>query len=142
MSGNALLKQTLQAVMNGFQRHPADTYRPHWHLSPVVGLMNDPNGFIQYEGRYHLFYQWNPLACDHSLKCWGHWSSADLVNWQHEPIALLPDEEFDRHGCFSGSAVNDDGELVLVYTGNIEFDDGDRTAWQCLARLNQQGEFI
>ncbi|MFE8116012.1 glycoside hydrolase family 32 protein [Brenneria goodwinii] len=136
-----LLKQTLLAVMKGHQRTPSDHHRPLWHLSPVVGLMNDPNGFIQFQQRYHLFYQWNPLACNHNTKFWGHWSSADLVNWQHEPVALLPSEEFDIDGCFSGSAVDDNGQLVLIYTGNVMLADDDRTAWQCIARQNAQGEF-
>lgn len=141
MSDKHLLKQTLNAVMNGYRRHPADRHRPQWHLSPVVGLMNDPNGFIQFQGRYHLFYQWNPLACDHSTKFWGHWSSTDLINWQNEPVALIPCESFDIDGCFSGSAVDDHGQLVLVYTGNVMLDNDDRTAWQCIARQNEQGEF-
>lgn len=79
-------------------------------------------------GRYHLFYQWNPLACDHTYKCWGHWSSADLLHWRHEPIALMPDEEYDRNGCYSGSAVEFEGALTLCYTGNVKFPDGGRTA--------------
>lgn len=33
----------------------------------------------------------------------GHWSSADLLHWQHEPIALMPDEEYDRNGCYWGA---------------------------------------
>ncbi|KOC94467.1 sucrose-6-phosphate hydrolase, partial [Winslowiella iniecta] len=115
-------------------------HRPLWHLAPPVGLMNDPNGFIQFNQRYHLCYQWNPLACAHGAKFWGHWSSADLVNWQHEPLALAPVEEYESHGCYSGSAVDDHGVLTLVYTGNVKFEQG-RTAWQCLARLNPQGEF-
>ncbi|HFV7060033.1 TPA: sucrose-6-phosphate hydrolase, partial [Escherichia coli] len=92
-------------------------------------------------GRYHLFYQWNPLACDHKYKCWGHWSSTDLLHWQHEPLALMPDKEYDRNGCYSGSAVNNQGVLTLCYTGNVKFDDGSRTAWQCLATENNQGGF-
>lgn len=103
--------------------------------------MNDPNGFIWFAGRYHLFYQWNPLGCDHRYKCWGHWSSADLVHWQHEPMALMPDEEYDRNGCYSGSAVDNNGVLTLCYTYNVKFDDGGRTAWQCLAVQNDDGMF-
>jgi len=35
---------------------------------------------------------------------WGHATSPDLVNWQHQPVALYPDE----HGMiFSGSAAID-----------------------------------
>ncbi len=92
-------------------------------------------------GRYHLFYQWNPLACDHTYKCWGHWSSADLLHWRHEPIALMPDEEYDRNGCYSGSAVEFEGALTLCYTGNVKFPDGGRTARQCLATQNADGTF-
>ncbi|SDB92102.1 glycoside hydrolase family 32 protein [Acinetobacter boissieri] len=138
-----LLKQTLHAVMNNYSTDSNDRYRPTWHLSPVAGLLNDPNGFIQFNGQYHLFYQWNPLACDHSNKFWGHWSSSDLVHWKHEPVALLPTENFDIDGCFSGSAVNDDGQLVLIYTGNVMLGEteADRTAWQCIARQGEDGEF-
>jgi len=140
MNEQHLLKQTLRAVMAGQQRAADDPHRPMWHLAPPVGLMNDPNGFIQFNQRYHLCYQWNPLACAHGAKFWGHWSSADLVNWQHEPLALAPVEAYESHGCYSGSAVDDHGVLTLIYTGNVKFENG-RTAWQCLARLNPQGEF-
>ncbi|MEN1417000.1 glycoside hydrolase family 32 protein, partial [Pseudomonas aeruginosa] len=84
----------LQAVMKGQSKALADAHYPCWHLAPVTGLMNDPNGFCWSGGRYHLFYQWNPLACDHKYKCWGHWSSTDLLHWQHEPLALMPDKEY------------------------------------------------
>lgn len=141
MSHPSRLPAILQAVMQGQPRALADSHYPRWHHAPVTGLMNDPNGFIEFAGRYHLFYQWNPLACDHKFKCWGHWSSADLLHWQHEPIALMPDEEYDRNGCYSGSAVDSQGTLTLCYTGNVKFDDGSRTAWQCLATENADGTF-
>ncbi|EGT7777448.1 sucrose-6-phosphate hydrolase [Salmonella enterica] len=131
----------LQAVMKGQPRSLADSHYPQWHLAPVTGLMNDPNGFIWFAGRYHLFYQWNPLGCDHRYKCWGHWSSADLLHWRHEPMALMPDEAYDRNGCYSGSAVENNGVLTLCYTGNVKFDNGSRTAWQCLAVEQNDGSF-
>ncbi|WP_394516467.1 sucrose-6-phosphate hydrolase (plasmid) [Pantoea sp. SGAir0430] len=141
MAASTLLPDILQAVMRGQPRALSDPHYPGWHLAPVTGLLNDPNGFIHFAGRYHLFYQWNALGCQHQHKCWGHWSSADLLHWQHEPIALMPDEEYDRSGCYSGSAVDDNGALTLVYTGNVKFVDGSRTAWQCLAVQNAQGGF-
>ncbi|NIE51676.1 sucrose-6-phosphate hydrolase [Pantoea sp. Ap-870] len=141
MAASTLLPDILQAVMRGQPRALRDPHYPGWHLAPVIGLLNDPNGFIHFAGRYHLFYQWNALGCQHQHKCWGHWSSADLLHWQHEPIALMPDEEYDRSGCYSGSAVDDNGALTLIYTGNVKFADGSRTAWQCLAVQNAQGGF-
>jgi beta-fructofuranosidase len=53
----------------------------------------------------------------------------------------MPDEEYDRNGCYSGSAVDNNGTLTLCYTGNVKFADGGRTAWQCLAAENTDGTF-
>ncbi|EOS94922.1 sucrose-6-phosphate hydrolase [Erwinia tracheiphila] len=141
MSSSTLLSAFLQAVMKGQPVALKDRHYPGWHLAPVTGLLNDPNGFIQFDGRYHLFYQWNALGCQHLHKSWGHWSSEDLLHWQHEPIALLPEQKYDRTGCYSGSAVDNNGVLTLIYTGNVKFNDGSRTAWQCLAVQNRKGRF-
>ncbi|MBD8161858.1 sucrose-6-phosphate hydrolase [Erwinia persicina] len=141
MSEAHLLKQALRSVISGQQRAAADRHRPVWHLAPPVGLMNDPNGFIHFDGRYVLCYQWNPMACAHGAKFWGQWSSEDLVNWRHEPIALVPSEPWESHGCYSGSAVDNAGVLTLLYTGNVKFADGSRTAWQCLATRDEHGEY-
>ncbi|EHI3122980.1 sucrose-6-phosphate hydrolase [Salmonella enterica] len=141
MAAHSLLPDILQAVMKGMTKTLQDRHYPAWHLAPVTGLLNDPNGFIQFAGRYHLFYQWNAMACQHRQKCWAHWSSEDLVHWQHEPVALLPDEGYDRNGCYSGSAVNNNGLLTLCYTGNVKSDDGTRTTLQCLATQNSSGGF-
>jgi len=140
MSTSTRLAAILQAVMQGMPAALSDRHYPGWHLAPVTGLLNDPNGFIHFDGHYHLFYQWNPLGCAHQHKCWGHWRSADLLHWQHQPIALMPDEEYDRSGCYSGSAVEENGVLTLIYTGNVKFEDGSRTAWQCLAQQNSTGD--
>jgi len=141
MTEASLLKQALRSVVAGQVKAAADPHRPGWHLAPPVGLLNDPNGFIQHNGRFHLFYQWNPLACAHGAKFWGHWSSVDLLHWRHEPLALAPVEVYESHGCYSGSAVVDNGQLTLIYTGNVKYADGSRTAFQCLARENADGEF-
>ncbi|MGD6870740.1 sucrose-6-phosphate hydrolase [Sutcliffiella horikoshii] len=111
----------------------SDTYRLRYHLMPPVGLLNDPNGFIQWNGTYHLFYQWMPFKTGHGAKFWGHYSSEDLVTWKHEPIALAPSEWFEKNGCYSGSAVEHDGKMVLFYTGNVKDADGNRETYQCMA---------
>ncbi|WP_265462193.1 glycoside hydrolase family 32 protein [Aeromonas salmonicida] len=137
-----LLKKVVRSLLTGQLKAAADPHRPRWHLAAPVGLLNDPNGFIEHGGRYHLFYQWNPLGCTHSNKGWGHVSSSDLLHWQHEPVALLPTEAYESHGCYSGSAVSDEqGRLTLIYTGNVKYPDGSRTAYQCLARADGEGGF-
>ena len=55
MASDSLLPAILQAVMKGQPKALSDPFYPSWHLAPVTGLLNDPNGFIQRGGRYHLF---------------------------------------------------------------------------------------
>ncbi|WP_449538173.1 glycoside hydrolase family 32 protein [Ferdinandcohnia sp. Marseille-Q9671] len=110
-----------------------DPYRLHFHLMPPVGLLNDPNGFIHFKDKYHLFYQWNPFETSHGAKFWGHYTSKDLVNWKHEPIALAPSEWYEKNGCYSGSAIEHEGTMVLFYTGNVKDEEGERETYQCMA---------
>lgn len=92
--------------------------RPGFHLSARVGWMNDPNGFSYYKGEYHLFYQYHPYSCQWGPMHWGHAVSADLLHWRYLPAALAPETDYDRDGCFSGSAaVLADGSHLLMYTG-------------------------
>lgn len=94
--------------------------RPGFHLAARVGWMNDPNGFSYYKGKYHLFYQYNPYDSHWGPMHWGHAVSKDLLHWEYLPAALAPDADFDRDGCFSGSAaVLPDGRQLLIYTGVI-----------------------
>ena len=92
--------------------------RPLFHLTPLVGWMNDPNGFCWYKGQYHLFYQYHPFSRQWGPMHWGHAVSQDLLHWTYMPCALAPDTAADAGGCFSGSAVEmPDGRLMLCYTG-------------------------
>ena len=91
--------------------------RPAFHVSPYVGWMNDPNGFSYYQGEYHLFYQYNPYDTHWDSMHWGHVVSKDLLHWEYLPAALAPDKDYDKIGCFSGSAIElDDGRQLLMYT--------------------------
>ena len=92
---------------------------PLYHVAAPIGWLNDPNGFCSYKGQYHLFYQYHPYSAQWGPMHWGHVVSKDLVHWDHLPIAIKPDQPYDRDGCFSGSAIEKDGKLYLMYTGNI-----------------------
>lgn len=99
-------------------RFANDPHRPVYHPIPESDWTNEPHGLVQMpDGRYHLYYQKNPAGPYWEFIHWGHMSSTDLLHWRQEPIALWPEEGFDSHGVWSGHAVNDDGELKLVYTG-------------------------
>lgn len=91
--------------------------RQRLHLKAPDNWVNDPNGFIYYKGWYHLFYQYFPYEPRWGTMHWGHAVSRDLVTWEHRGIALYPSVREDRNGCFSGSAIEADGRLYLVYTG-------------------------
>ena len=70
-----------------------DPHRPRYHFLPPANWLNDPNGLIHWNGEYHMFYQYNPDGPFHGTIHWGHAVSADLVYWQHLPIALAPELE-------------------------------------------------
>lgn len=99
-------------------------FRPERHFVPEIGWINDPNGFVYFKGEYHLFYQFNPYESVWGPMHWGHAKSKDLVNWEHLPVALAPDKDYDKDGCFSGSAIVKEDTLWLMYTGNIVNEDG------------------
>ncbi len=111
------------AEARAYERHMesfiADDDRPAFHLTPRVGWMNDPNGFSYHDGRYHLFYQYNPYKATWAAMHWGHAVSDDLLTWEYLPVALAPDAPYDDlSGCFSGSALTlPDGRHLLMYTG-------------------------
>ncbi|MDQ8216173.1 sucrose-6-phosphate hydrolase, partial [Enterococcus faecium] len=90
-----------------------------YHIEPRTGLLNDPNGFSFFNGKYNLFYQNWPFGAAHGLKEWIHTESDDLVHFYVTGAELRPDTEHDSHGAYSGSAYEVDGKLFLFYTGNV-----------------------
>lgn len=87
------------------------------HFKAPNCWINDPNGFIWYKGRYHLFYQCFPYSAHWGRMHWGHTVSKDLVNWEEKGIALFPSKTDDRSGCFSGSAIEYKDKMYIYYTG-------------------------
>lgn len=111
--------------------------KPLFHISAPAGWINDPNGFSVYNGKIHLFYQYYPYLREWGPMHWGHSTTSDMIKWEQLPCVLAPDEEYDKKGCFSGSAIEADGKHVLVYTGvtRIKLPDGSEQERQnqCIA---------
>jgi fructan beta-fructosidase len=103
-----------------------ELFRPHFHFTPEINWMNDPNGLVFFDGEYHLFYQHNPHGNEWGHMSWGHAVSRDLAHWEHLPIALH--DEFgvmvfsgccvvDRQNT-SGFGRDDQPPMVAIYTGH------------------------
>lgn len=112
-------------------------WKPLFHIAAPANWINDPNGFCSFNDEYHLFYQYHPYSSKWGPMHWGHVSSKDLATWTTEPIALAPTDEYDKDGCFSGSAIEKDGKMYVLYTGHVDLDPtlggDDRIESQCLA---------
>jgi len=94
-----------------------DLHRPRYHFTAPTNWINDPNGLCFHDGRWHLYYQYNPNAAKWGDIHWGHATSTDLAHWRDEPLALAPSPGDDAAGCFSGSFALVDGVPTLYYTG-------------------------
>lgn len=101
---------------------------PALHRVHPRGWLNDPNGILRTaDGRWHVFFQYNPRSARHEHICWGHMSSPDLVTWREEPMGPSPRPgEVDQDGCWSGvglldaaadTAADPAGVPTLVYSG-------------------------
>ncbi|WP_339314415.1 PfkB family carbohydrate kinase [Paenibacillus sp. FSL M7-0896] len=124
-----------------------EQFRPGFHFSPPSSWANDPNGLVYYEGSYHLFYQHHPYGNKWGPMHWGHAVSEDLIQWEHAPIALFPDE----HGAiFSGCCVVDwnnssglfedsDGLVALFTHADHHPDTGQPRQRQSLAYSSDKG---
>ena len=90
---------------------------PVYHYRPAKGWINDPNGLVWFRGYYHIFYQHAPHYETpwHESMHWGHARTKDFIRYEELPVALLPDRDCDRDGCWSGTAVVKDDVLYLFY---------------------------
>jgi sucrose-6-phosphate hydrolase SacC (GH32 family) len=110
-----------------------DPQRPVYHAMPPRAWTNEPHGLIHWGGRYHLFYQKNPNGPYWGHINWGHMTSPDLYCWTEMPVALSPEPGPDSEGCWSGSVIDYNGKLAIIYTAG----DGHRASI-CLA-LSEDG---
>lgn len=105
--------------------------RQAYHLEAPRGLLNDPNGLSYFKGKYYIFFQWNRFAKNHSYKEWGLFTSTDLLNYEFQGSAIIPSQNYDIDGVFSGSGYIINDKLYLYYTGNSE-KTGKAISSQCL----------
>ena len=79
-----------------------DPFRPLYHFSPPGGQLHDPQGFCEWQGRYHLFYI---LAKGGK----GHAVSNDLVRWHDLPP--LPEL-----GGLTGQVVTNEDRAAMTFS--------------------------
>lgn len=116
--------------------------RPILHMTAERGWINDPNAPVYFNGKYHLYYQYNPDSVEWGNIHWGHCVSDDLIFWKEKNVVLKPDE----YGMmFSGSAVADTdaalgfGRNALVYFYTAM---NGKTGVQRIAVSNDGGETL
>ena len=119
-----LVDMTEEMMKEKEQKEGVD-YREKLHLMPPVGWLNDPNGLCQLNGIYHAFFQYSPFNAEGGVKMWGHYTSKDMIDWEYQGVKLYPDQPFDCHGVYSGSAFIEDDKMYVYYTGNVKLEDGD-----------------
>ena len=124
-----------------------EKYRGQFHFSPKSEWMNDINGLVYHNGKYHMIYQWGK-----KIRHGGYATSPDLLHWKDEGVALIPQKSFlpadavrnvSGDQVYSGSAVMVSEEMaekitgskkeamVAIYTGTA--------AGTCLAWSNDNG---
>lgn len=115
-------------------------WRTGYHIEPKTGLLNDPNGFSFFNGKWQLFFQYYPFGAVHGLKSWYHLESKDLIDWEENGIVIQSDNNYDSHGVYSGSAYPIDEErLFLFYTGNVRDKNWNRLTFQNGAFMYKDG---
>ena len=117
---------TLDAVydsdrMEGESGIYKESKRPKYHFTAGKGWFNDPNGLIFHQGKYHMYFQYNPMSIFWANMSWGHAESDDLVHWEEKSPVLYP---LPATGdCFTGASfvdrnnalgMNKDGKEAIV----------------------------
>ena len=138
MSRELMLEKIVKAqerITRDREQVSSGNMRQRYHFMAETGWINDPNGVIYYKGKYHFFYQYNPYHGFWENMHWGHAVSEDMLHWEYLPPALAPSEEYEDHlkgGCFSGSAIEHEGKLYLMYTAAANHGKG-FVQTQCIA---------
>lgn len=136
-----IYEKVKQDLNNFYSNNDNNIWRNKNHIEMPFGLVNDPNGLSYFNGKYHIFYQWNPFGCEHKTKHWALVKTTDFVNFTKPEIILKPEDWFDKNGCYSGGAYVKDDTLKLFYTGNVKNEKDERESYQCIVDYNKDGSF-
>jgi fructan beta-fructosidase len=119
---------------------------PAFHVHNRLGLLNDPNGLVYHNGKYHLFHQYNYNV---SHLDWAHYVSKDLMHWEERPIGLFHDALGSMHSGSSAVDVQNTSDwqkgdkppLILAYTASSGNGGkaGDQVQTQCIAYSTDSG---
>ena len=82
-------------------------------MSAPDKLIHDPNGLCQWNGRYHLFFQYKMPGRGWIIH-WGHAYSDDLLHWKDLPVAIRPTIE---KSCYSGQTLVENNRVIAMYHG-------------------------
>ena len=130
-------QEEIQHIKENMAQSPWHT---HYHVEPKTGLLNDPNGFSYFDGKWILFYQNFPFGAAHGLKSWAQLESDDLIHFRETGVKVLPDTPLDSHGAYSGSAMQFGDNLFLFYTGNVRDKNWIRHPYQIGALMDKEGK--
>ena len=101
-----------------------DYHKPQYHGGPYQHWMNEPHAPFYYNGKYHLFFQFNLNGPYFRNICWGHLVSDDMVNWKPLKEIITPTAgTVAPDGIWSGGVNFDSkGNPVIFFTaGNDSF---------------------
>ena len=104
---------TVLRMAESRKKKTGDPHRPYYHFIDPDNMLNDPNGFCYWQGRWHLFYQAYPPE-DFRRAHWGHAISDDLIHWRDLPYSIYPNPEEES---YSGGALVEKDRVIAVYHG-------------------------
>ena len=115
-------------------------WREHYHFMMPTGWINDPCGLVCADGTYHMFCQHQPYKGTWGQMFWGHSTSRDMIHWEKPEEGIAPSEDYDGWtggGIFTGSAIYEDNEIKVFYTGCSE-----ARQVQCMATSKDGVHFV
>ncbi len=95
-----------------------DYYKTQLHGGPYQHWMNEPHAPMYYNGKYHIFFQFNPFGPYFLVGqiCWGHLVSDDMVNWTPMKEVIAPAaNSVAPDGIWSGGVTYDKNGIPLLF---------------------------